>query len=73
MEKTAEKREISLIDIKNHVKKYADVITNMINVDVGIVDKNMRRVTGTGLIKILKGFLLLEVYIEILLKQEELI
>ena len=55
MEKTAEKREISLIDIKNHVKKYADVITNMINVDVGIVDKNMRRVTGTGLYKNIEG------------------
>lgn len=55
MEKIAEKREISLIDIKNHVKKYADVITNMINVDVGIVDKNMRRVTGTGLYKNIEG------------------
>ena len=51
MEKNCrEKRDFS-IDIKNHVKKYADVITNMINVDVGIVDKNMRRVTGTGLYK----------------------
>lgn len=47
--------EISLIDIKEHVKKYTDVITNMINVDVGIVDKNMRRVTGTGLYKNIEG------------------
>ena len=51
--------ESSLIDIKEHVKKYADVITNMINVDVGIVDKNMRRVTGTGLYRNIEGVLAL--------------
>ncbi len=50
-----EKREVSLIEIKEHVKKYADVITNLINVDVGVVDKNMRRVTGTGLYKNIEG------------------
>ena len=51
--------ENSLIDIKEHVKKYANVITNLINVDVGIVDKNMRRVTGTGLYKNIEGVLAL--------------
>lgn len=50
-----EKTETSLINIKEHVKKYTDVITNLINVDVGIVDKNMRRVTGTGLYKNIEG------------------
>ena len=49
----------SLIDIKEHVKKYANVITNLINVDVGIVDKDMRRVTGTGLYKNIEGVLAL--------------
>ncbi len=39
--------EISLLDIKEHVKKYASAISSLINVDVGIVDKNMMRVTGT--------------------------
>ena len=33
--------EISLLDIKEHVKKYASAISSLINVDVGIVDKNM--------------------------------
>ena len=51
--------ENSLINIKEHVKKYADVITNMINVDVGVVDKNMRRVTGTGLYRNIEGVLAL--------------
>ena len=51
--------ENSLIDIKEHVKKYANVITSLINVDVGIVDKNMRRVTGTGLYKNIEGVLAL--------------
>lgn len=47
--------EISLLDIKEHVKKYASAISNLINVDVGIVDKNMVRVTGTGLYKNIEG------------------
>lgn len=41
--------ENSLIEIKEDIKKYANVITNLINVDVGIVDKNMKRIFGTGL------------------------
>lgn len=47
--------EISLLDIKEHVKKYAGAISSLINVDVGIVDKNMVRVTGTGLYKNIEG------------------
>ena len=47
--------EISLLDIKEHVKKYASAISSLINVDVGIVDKNMVRVTGTGLYKNIEG------------------
>lgn len=47
--------EISLLDIKEHVKKYASAISSLINVDVGIVDKNMIRVTGTGLYKNIEG------------------
>ena len=47
--------EISLLDIKEHVKKYASAISALINVDVGIVDKNMVRVTGTGLYKNIEG------------------
>ena len=47
--------EISLLDIKEHVKKDASAISSLINVDVGIVDKNMVRVTGTGLYKNIEG------------------
>lgn len=47
--------EISLLNIKEHVKKYASAISSLINVDVGIVDKNMVRVTGTGLYKNIEG------------------
>ena len=47
--------EISLLDIKERVKKYASAISSLINVDVGIVDKNMVRVTGTGLYKNIEG------------------
>lgn len=41
--------EISLIEIKEHVKKYIEVITTVIDVGVGVVDKNMKRVSSTGL------------------------
>ena len=47
--------DISLLDIKDHVKKYAGAISSLINVDVGVVDKNMVRVTGTGLYKNIEG------------------
>lgn len=43
--------EVSLLDIKEEVNKYINIISNLINVDVGVVDKNMLRVTGTGLYK----------------------
>lgn len=38
----------SLIEIEEHIKKYIKVITTVINVDVGVVDKNMKRVSGTS-------------------------
>ena len=47
--------DISLLDIKDHVKKYAGAISSLVNVDVGVVDKNMVRVTGTGLYKNIEG------------------
>lgn len=37
--------------IQNHVIKYAEVISNVVGVDVAIVDKNMLRIAGTGLYK----------------------
>lgn len=40
--------DISLIAIEEHIKKYIKVITTVINVDVGVVDKNMKRVSGTS-------------------------
>lgn len=47
--------EISLLHIREDVNRYANIISNMINVDVGVVDKNMLRVTGTGLYKNIEG------------------
>ena len=40
--------DISLIEIEEHIKKYIKIITTVINVDVGVVDKNMKRVSGTS-------------------------
>lgn len=40
--------DISLIEIEEHIKKYIKVITTVVNVDVGVVDKNMKRVSGTS-------------------------
>lgn len=47
--------EISLLNIKEDVNRYINIISNLINVDVGVVDKNMFRVTGTGLYKNIDG------------------
>ncbi|WP_291256448.1 sigma 54-interacting transcriptional regulator [Fusobacterium sp.] len=47
--------EISLLHIREDVNRYVNIISNMINVDVGVVDKNMLRVTGTGLYKNIEG------------------
>ena len=47
--------EVSLINIKEDVNRYINIISNLINVDVGVVDKNMVRVTGTGLYKNIDG------------------
>ncbi len=38
----------SLIDIKDYVLKLAELIAEVIRVDVEIVDKNMTRIAGTG-------------------------
>ena len=43
--------EVSLLNIKEDVNRYINIISNLLNVDVGVVDKNMFRVTGTGLYK----------------------
>ena len=40
-----------LQEIKEDVRKYAEVISNVIKVDVEIVDQDMRRVAGTGIFK----------------------
>lgn len=47
--------DISLLHIKEDVNRYVNIISNLINVDVGVVDKNMMRVTGTGLYKNIAG------------------
>lgn len=47
--------EVSLLNIKEDVNRYINIISNLINVDVGVVDKNMMRVTGTGLYKNIAG------------------
>lgn len=47
--------EVSLLHIKEEVNRYINIISNLINVDVGVVDKNMMRVTGTGLYKNIAG------------------
>ena len=38
--------EVSLLNIKEDVNRYINIISNLLNVDVGVVDKNMFRVTG---------------------------
>ncbi|WMM25033.1 sigma 54-interacting transcriptional regulator [Tissierella sp. MB52-C2] len=40
-----------LEQIKEDVRKYAEIISNTIKVDVEIVDENMKRVAGTGILK----------------------
>ena len=47
--------EVSLLNIKEDVNRYLNIISNLLNVDVGVVDKNMFRVTGTGLYKNIDG------------------
>ena len=47
--------EVSLLNIKEDVDRYINIISNLLNVDVGVVDKNMFRVTGTGLYKNIDG------------------
>lgn len=45
------KDRIGLVQIKNHVKKYAAIISSTIKVDVEIIDKDMIRIAGTGIFK----------------------
>ncbi|WP_454053027.1 sigma-54 interaction domain-containing protein [Clostridium sp. Marseille-Q7071] len=41
----------TLLEIQDTVAKYANIISNVIKVDVEIVDKNLCRVAGTGIYK----------------------
>ena len=41
----------TLLEIQETVAKYANIISNVIKVDVEIVDKNLCRVAGTGIYK----------------------
>ncbi|EJO5348640.1 sigma 54-interacting transcriptional regulator [Clostridium botulinum] len=41
----------TLLEIQDTVAKYANIISNIIKVDVEIVDKNLFRVAGTGIYK----------------------
>lgn len=47
--------KISLFDIKNDIDRYISIISNITKVDVGVVDSNLVRVTGTGLYKNIEG------------------
>lgn len=47
--------KISLFDIKSDIDRYISIISNIIKVDVGVVDSNLIRVTGTGLYKNMEG------------------
>lgn len=51
--------EVTLLDIKEDVNRYINIISILMKVDVGVVDSNMRRVTGTGLYKNIEGVLAL--------------
>ncbi len=42
---------IELINIIDHVKKYASIISSVMKVDVEIVDRDMTRIAGTGIYK----------------------
>lgn len=44
-----DKNNINLSQIAEHVKKYANVISSAMKVDVEIVDQNMIRIAGTGI------------------------
>lgn len=43
--------QINLIDISNVVNKYANLLSNILKLDVEIVDYNMQRIAGTGIYK----------------------
>lgn len=48
-----------LKDIKAEVDRYVNIIASVLEVDVGVVDSQMRRVTGTGLYRNIEGVLAL--------------
>lgn len=50
---------ITLLDIKEDVNRYINIISSLMKVDVGVVDSSMTRVTGTGLYKNIAGVLAL--------------
>lgn len=41
-------RLIRLNDIKEYLQSYADAISNILKIDVEIVDENLNRIIGTG-------------------------
>ena len=43
--------QINLIDISDVVNKYANLLSNILKLDVEIVDYNMQRIAGTGIYK----------------------
>ena len=43
--------KIGLIHIKKHIEKYATIISSVMKIDVEIIDKNMVRIAGTGILK----------------------
>ncbi len=47
--------KVSLVQIEEHIKKYIEVITTIMDVDVGVADRNMIRVSGTGLYRNMVG------------------
>lgn len=49
----------TLLDIKEDVNRYVNIISSLMKVDVGVVDSSMTRVTGTGLYKNIAGVLAL--------------
>ena len=40
-----------LLKIKDDVMKYAETISQILNIDVEVMDKNLTRIAGTGRIK----------------------
>lgn len=41
--------KINLLDIKGSIKKYAVLLSNLLRIDVEIVDNKLIRIAGTGI------------------------